>query len=268
MHDNTPLYNTIGKSYNTTRQADPYIAERLFALLAPTPEKFYLDIGCGTGNYTLALAKRGARFYGIDPSETMLHKAREKSTTITWLSGTAEHIPLADGVFSGAIATLTLHHWNNLNTAFCELARVLQPHSPLVVLTATPEQMQGYWLNHYFPTMLQTSMDYMPSLYRIEQAAHSAGFAITTTESYTVQPNLQDLFLYAGKHNPELYFNPTIRQGISSFSLLSHASEVERGLEALRADIDNGVFPTIAQRYNSTNGDYLFISLSSGKILT
>lgn len=259
MSTQAPLYNTIGDGYNTTRRPDPFITERLFSLLSPVPNKLYLDIGCGTGNYTTKLAERGVRLYGVDPSETMLHEARIKSAAVTWLTGTAEHIPVDNSTFSGALATLTLHHWNNLGAAFLELARVLQPDGTLVVLTATPEQMQGYWLCHYFPIMMQASVEYMPSFSRIEQAAADAGFAITKTEQYTVHSGLQDLFLYAGKHNPKLYFEAAVRQGISSFASLSHADEVEHGLAKLRADIDSGVFAEVAQRYANDRGDYLFI---------
>lgn len=39
-----------------------------------------LDIGCGTGRHSIELAKRGYAITGIDLSENMLSKAREKAT--------------------------------------------------------------------------------------------------------------------------------------------------------------------------------------------
>ena len=38
-----------------------------------------LDIGCGTGRHSIELSKRGYQLTGIDLSDTMLNKAREKA---------------------------------------------------------------------------------------------------------------------------------------------------------------------------------------------
>ena len=121
------LYNEIGMGYNLTRQADPYISDRLFDLLAPRKGEFYLDIGCGTGNYTIELNKRGVKFYGVDPSDKMLEEAKFKSQKIIWVNGSAESVPVENKYFRGSIATLTVHHWDNLPTAFLEISRVLKP---------------------------------------------------------------------------------------------------------------------------------------------
>src|SRR5581483_5075426 len=43
--------------------------------------KKILDLGCGTGRQTLKLAERGAIITGVDQSEGMLAKAREKKTS-------------------------------------------------------------------------------------------------------------------------------------------------------------------------------------------
>ena len=90
------------------------MTEKLIQLLLPKPNGLYLDIGCGTGNYTIALANKGYKFYGIEPSEKMLNIAMSRNDKINWLLGLAEHIPADDMLFDGAIATLTIHHWTNI----------------------------------------------------------------------------------------------------------------------------------------------------------
>lgn len=53
-----PVYDSIGKNYDTTRKADPYLAARMFSFLKmDDPDATYLDIGAGSGNYTCALAE-------------------------------------------------------------------------------------------------------------------------------------------------------------------------------------------------------------------
>lgn len=129
-------YNTIGLNYNTTRRADPFIAQTLYDILQPQPNGQYLDIGCGTGNYTIELANRGVIIHGVEPSDVMLNEARAKNNQVQWHLGNAENIPFADNYFDGAIATLTLHHWDSLEKGFAELHRVLKPQGKIVVFAA------------------------------------------------------------------------------------------------------------------------------------
>lgn len=252
-------YDTIGTGYNQTRKADPRLLQNLIRLLNPSEVGTYLDIGCGTGNYTCKLQKRGFKFIGIDPSGKMLDIAKSRNPKIDWRTGTAENTGLSDQSVDGIIATLTVHHWRDLEKAFAELFRIIKPGGLIVIFTSTPRQMKGYWLNHYFPKMLQDSIDQMPAYEDVECTMSSAGFKIKSTEKYFIQPDLQDKFLYCGKHDPELYFNENIRQGISSFSALANREEVERGLTRLRQDIDYNKIGEIMASYKNELGDYLYI---------
>ncbi|MFC0605249.1 class I SAM-dependent methyltransferase [Winogradskyella pulchriflava] len=252
-------YNKIGINYNQTRKADPYLTSQLLKHLNPNKEGLYLDIGCGTGNYTNEFQKRGFNFIGIDPSIEMLQKAQAQNKNIQWKIGTAEKTDLAQQSIDGIIATLTIHHWTNLARAFSELAYILKPNGKIVIFTSTPQQMKGYWLNHYFPKMLENSMAQMPTFEAVKDAMNLVGLKISSTEIYNIQPDLKDQFLYCGKQNPELYFDESIRHGISSFSALANKNEVENGLRKLRTDIDNGKIDEVIASYKNDLGDYLYI---------
>ena len=262
---NTEKYDTIGTNYNQTRKADKYLTERLVHYLQPQNGNTYLDIGCGTGNYTLAISLNGGSFIGVEPSAKMLNKAKEKSDKIKWLQGNTENIPLADNSIEGIMATLTLHHWDDIHKGLKELKRVLKPHGKVVIFTSTPEQMKGYWLNHYFPKMLHDSITQMPSYEWIEEGLIKAGFKNINTEIYVVKEDLQDLFLYAGKNRPELYLREDVRHGISSFSHLSNKLEVEKGLAELEKDMNNGKLADVIRQYENDKGDYLFITATAEK---
>ena len=252
-------YDSIGIDYNATRQSDPYITSRLLDLLEPQNDKLYLDLGCGTGNYTIALADKGFNFYGVEPSEKMLLEAQLRNPGIKWIQGKAEQIPVQDEIFDGAIATLTIHHWTDIKKSLLEINRVLSHNGKIVFFTSTPEQMERYWLNHYFPQMLYSSIVQMPSLEIINNAVTYANFEITTIEKYFIKDSLQDHFLYVGKNKPELYLNKKIRKGISSFSALANIEEVEKGLSKLKLDIETKTFDNIQKQYQNDLGDYLFI---------
>ncbi len=255
----TAKYDSLGINYNTTRKADPYLFQQLLSHLNPKKEGVYVDIGCGTGNYTNEFQKKGFSFIGIDPSKEMLKQAKARNQDIVWKIGNAENTGLDENSVDGIVAFLTLHHWTNIENSFLELAHMLKPSGQFVLFTSTPEQMEGYWLNHYFPKMLSASKATMPPLQNIKEAMKKAGIQLEKTVPYFVRPNLQDLFLYAGKHNPSLYFDEKVRHGISSFSSLANKEEVEKGLSALRTDIASGKIHEIIKRYENTLGDYLYV---------
>ncbi|MEM6348203.1 MAG: class I SAM-dependent methyltransferase [Bacteroidota bacterium] len=252
-------YDRIGKTYNDTRKADPYLLGRMQALLQCKAGQRVLDIGCGTGNYTIALAAAGLEMLGVEPSMQMLETARSRNASLSWHLGKAENIPLADSSVDAALASLTLHHWANLGAGFKEVARVLRSGGSFVIFTATPQQMQGYWLNHYFPQMLADSMAQMPNWDAITTAAKETGLVLLKTEAYEIHNQLVDHFLYVGKSRPQLYLSPEVRQGISSFADLSRKEEVEQGLKKLAHDIHSGAIQAVRQSYQHSNGDYLFV---------
>ncbi len=252
-------YDKIGTDYNLTRKADKYLTERLLFHLNPNENGLYLDIGCGTGNYTNELQKSGFKFIGIDPSQKMLDKAKAKNSEINWKIGTAENTELPANYVDGIIGSLTIHHWENLEQGFAEMHRVLKENGKIVIFTSTPKQMKGYWLNQYFPKMLNDSIAQMPSYANVASAMKKSGFEIIQTEKYSIRPDLEDKFLYCGKQNPELYFDENIRHGISSFSSLANQEEVKKGLAELRRDIDNGDINKVIKSYEHDLGDYLYI---------
>ncbi|MGI9542532.1 MAG: class I SAM-dependent methyltransferase [Cyclobacteriaceae bacterium] len=252
-------YDEIGVDYNLTRRADPYLLSRFQHYLNPQAEGLFLDIGCGTGNYTIAMANQGTRFIGIDPSSEMLDRAKARNDQIEWKIGKAENLPLGDACVDGIMASLTIHHWIDLEQGFRELYRIAKPGCTLVIFTATPKQMTGYWLNHYFPKMLKDSMMQMPTYEKVEQAISQTGFELVDTEKYNIRPDLADLFLYSGKHHPGLYLKEQVRNGISSFSHLAHAEEVAEGLMLLKEDVATGKINDIIFNYRNDMGDYLFM---------
>jgi ubiquinone/menaquinone biosynthesis C-methylase UbiE len=263
--EGTELYNAIGAGYDLTRRADPHLCDKLMHFLSPEKKSFYLDIGCGTGNYTINLNDRGLKFYGVDPSSKMLEEAMFKSQKIKWLQGTSESISVEDKIFAGAIAVLTLHHWLDFSVSFSEINRVLKLRGKFVIFTSLPEQMENYWLHHYFPEMMRKAVKQMPSMKLINQAIHHTGFRLINSEKYFIHENFKDLFLYSGKNHPAIYLDRDVRNTISSFAYLSNPEELQTGLKNLALDLVNGNFKTIREKYSDDLGDYLFFVLEKIK---
>lgn len=258
------IYDEIGIEYDTTRKADPSILEHFNSLLAIENHKRYLDIACGTGNYTAKLADIGGDWYAFDHSEEMLTKARTKSSLVQWKQADVSELSYEDNYFDGAICSLAIHHFPDLGNAFSEIARVLKPNSSLVIFTATPDQMRSYWLARYFPNMLDSSCDQMPTIESIELALRNTSLSIKSTTPFFITPELQDFFLYSGKQRPEMYLSSAVRNGISSFHNYCDEPELERGLESLRKDIESGAINEVMEDFANKLGDYLFLSMDVG----
>ncbi|HKI20581.1 MAG TPA: class I SAM-dependent methyltransferase, partial [Isosphaeraceae bacterium] len=54
------------------------IMDRILGLMNPSPGSLFLDAGCGVGDHSARLGRRGLRCIGVDISETILDEARQK----------------------------------------------------------------------------------------------------------------------------------------------------------------------------------------------
>jgi ubiquinone/menaquinone biosynthesis C-methylase UbiE len=255
----TALYNDIGSGYDTTRKADPEISRRLLNHLQIFDGAPVIDLACGTGNYTIALSNSGLNISGVDIAETMINEAKRKSKTVSWYTADISSLPFSNSHFNGAVCTLAIHHFHDLYDSFKEVNRILNVGSRFVILTSSPEQMKNYWLNEYFPDMMDASMKQMPSINDVSQALLQNKFRIIGCETFMIQPNLEDFFLYSGKYTPEIYLKPEVRRGISSFASLAKNEEIDSGLQKLKSDIELGKFYERTSTYDSRSGDYLYV---------
>jgi ubiquinone/menaquinone biosynthesis C-methylase UbiE len=254
-----PLYDKIGATYDATRRAEPEILNVLAELLDLKQGASVLDIGCGTANYTAALGERGYEMLGLDRSGLMLRTARAKGADLPLIGADAANLPFPNRSFDGAICTLAIHHFDDLEASFAEAARVLD-RGRLVIFTALPEQIKRYWLSAYFPQMMAEAADTMPDWNTIEISLRRAGFRTWTQKLHLMPLQPVDLLLYSGKHQPHLYLDQRVRANISAFANLADPDELGEGLEHLRHDLAQGKFEQTTAEYEDVGGDYLFIA--------
>lgn len=106
------------------------------------PASRVVDLGCGTGQLTLAMAAAGHTVTGVDPAAASLAIARAKpgAGAVTWIDGTSPAIP--DGPYD--TATLTSHVAQFLVTdaewasALSDLHRALVPGGRIVFDSRDP----------------------------------------------------------------------------------------------------------------------------------
>jgi ubiquinone/menaquinone biosynthesis C-methylase UbiE len=100
-------------------------------MLPPIKGLAGLDIGCGEGANTRALARLGARMTAIDIAPTFIRYAQADENAnplgIRYLVGDGAVLPFADGSFDFAAAFMSLMDMSDLERALQESARVLRP---------------------------------------------------------------------------------------------------------------------------------------------
>lgn len=131
-------YDGIADWYDTEFQPSPLQSETWEVLLRLLGEAggSLIDVGCGTGSYTAALTEHGWDVTGVDISEDMLRRAREKG--VHTVQADATSLPLEDGSFDAGISVFTNTDVDDLPGVVREVARVLCPGAPFVYLAAHP----------------------------------------------------------------------------------------------------------------------------------
>ncbi|HWQ67656.1 MAG TPA: class I SAM-dependent methyltransferase [Methanospirillum sp.] len=110
----------------------------LFRTIIPAGSWQVLDVGCGTGEISVVLAEMGHQVSGIDLSEGMLGKAREKATKKTlsmrFSIEDAESLSYADQSFDLVINRHLLWTLPNPKKALAEWKRVLRPGGTVAII--------------------------------------------------------------------------------------------------------------------------------------
>ncbi len=113
--------------------------ERLAAIATGRPGAAVLDMGCGAGHVSYAVAPHAATVIAYDMSASMLglvaSTARERGfSNIGTCEGIAESLPFADASFDIVASRYSGHHWHDAGRAVREAARVLKPGGLFIVI--------------------------------------------------------------------------------------------------------------------------------------
>ncbi|HEU4735958.1 MAG TPA: class I SAM-dependent methyltransferase [Solirubrobacterales bacterium] len=218
-------YDELGVNYTDFRRADPRIEARIWAALGDAGS--VVNVGAGSGSYE----PRDRDVIAVEPSPLMISKRPTGAAPAR--QGVAEALPLDDQSVDAAMATLTIHHWNDLDAGLAEMRRVARKR--IVLLTIDAEKNAEIWtLSEYFPAAAQAEREKMPAMHDLE-----AKLANATIEVVPAPSRCRDEFTSALWDRPELFLEPETLRASSLWHQLP-AEMIRSGQERLRADLESG----------------------------
>jgi ubiquinone/menaquinone biosynthesis C-methylase UbiE len=186
-----------------------------------------LDLGCGTGRFSDALAHTfHANLMGIDPSTKMLQQARgsNSNSRIVFANGFGEAVPLPADSMDLIFISMAFHHFNDPRIVAEECRRVLRRQGRVCLRTASLEKIPMYPYVPFFPTSRKLLEQRLPSLTFQREVFEEASFQ-TLSYEVVAQTIAADYSSYADKLS------------LKADSILASLDdcEFEAGLHALRS---------------------------------
>lgn len=116
---------------------DSWEKEITWRLAKPRPGEKVLDIGTGTANYLLELARMGLDCTGLDVASRMILRAREKSkrdgVKLKLLLADCEALPFPEDYFDLVLSVTAFEFFTDPRRCVAEMVRVCRPRGRIVL---------------------------------------------------------------------------------------------------------------------------------------
>lgn len=141
MSDVIPTGTTRDSQYLFDRMTD-----RTLALAQAAPGRRILDCASGFGQDALALAARGARVVGAEPSARMtawarLVSAKAEGPGPAWVRAWSHRLPFRADSFDAVLCKGAIDHFDRPARAISEMARVTRPDGRVILAIANFESL-------------------------------------------------------------------------------------------------------------------------------
>ena len=149
-----------------------------------------LDLGCGTGNYTLELYKRGFQVVGVDISRRMLKIAQKKLPNVKFIKANAYSLPFEDNTFDLVLSVTMLEFIHEPEKVLSEVYRVLKPGGEAVIGTMNGKSMWFIFKRMkslFVETAYRYARFYTPK--ELENLMKNAGFKETESRGIIYLPS-------------------------------------------------------------------------------
>lgn len=219
-------YEKHGRTYARHRRSDPRIAARIHAALGDA--RTVVNVGAGAGSYE----PDDRWVLAVEPSPTM--RAQRPPGAAPALDARAQALPFDDDTFDAAMACVTIHHWDPLETGLRELRRVAR--GPVVIFTFDLAHLPA-WQRDYLGGGFEIED---PRFAPLDHVAATLG-GRTRIEHIPTPADCRDGFVESFWNRPEALLDPDVRASQSMWALLPDGVE-QRLVDGLAAALASGAW--------------------------
>jgi SAM-dependent methyltransferase len=221
-------YDQLGQKYSGYRQTDPRIAD--FVNKALGDAKTILNVGAGAGSYEPA----DKYVIAVEPSVVM-RSQRIKNNKVPAINAKADNLPFDDNSFDASMATVTVHHWPDIDQGLKELRRVTK--NQVIIMTFDPEQLDNFWNADYFPELIEVEKARYPTIDFVKKSLGGNCEVIPIPIPFDCSDGFQEAFY----GRPEAFLEKEVRLAQSAWGFLKDGLE-EQLVKRLSTDLESGAW--------------------------
>lgn len=171
---------------------------RIVDALGSPPVGRVLDLACGPGIVTEAIAPLAKEIQGIDTTPEMIELATRRLAQAGFKNAhfqlsPAEHLPFSDHYFDAVVTRLTLHHFVDVNAVLGEVGRVLNSSGKFIVAEIiTSPDLNAALLHNAFERLRDPTHLRMFPRDELSSLLENAGFHIISLEAWDQPRNFTE----------------------------------------------------------------------------
>jgi len=192
-------YQTKVGNYVDTTEKD-----LIFSLLK-SKNGLALDLGCGTGNYTLELFKRGFEVIGVDISKEMLKIAKKKFPKSFFIRADAYKLPFKKETFDLVLSITMFEFIKKPEEVLKEIYKILKPGGELIIGTMNDRSLWFFFKKFkslFVETAYRYANFYTPS--ELKKICLSCGFREIEVRGIIYLPSFFPFLNFAKKLDKKL----------------------------------------------------------------
>ncbi len=169
---------------------DAALTQRFVDALGNATSGSVLDVACGPGILSAAIAKSAREVVAFDLTPQMLNKAAQRCAgagvnNVTFREGNAAALPFADATFDAVVTRLSVHHFDRPERVMSEMFRVLRPGGRFVVADVISSEVSAEAeLQNAIEILRDPSHVRMLSGSELTSLVREAGFAVESLATW------------------------------------------------------------------------------------